>query len=287
VRGNTASTGSQGYGGGVALGEGQFTLSGNTVGGNTASAAGEGFGGGIMVEDGDVTLEGNDVQLNTASAITMGLGGGVVLWGGNATLSANAILGNTATFSLVATGRGGGLAVADGIYFTLTNNLVANNLAYTEGSGLWIDNYSGSPSGGRLLHTTIAHNLGSGQGVFVGDHTIVAFTNTIIAGHHSVGITVTTGSTATLEATLWYNSGPDTGGGGTVISSTNVTGDPAFASPLAWDYHLTSTSAAIDRGVDAGVTTDIDSNSRPQGAGYDIGAYEYVLRVYLPLVLRQ
>jgi hypothetical protein len=122
--------------------------------------------------------------------------------------------------------------------------------------------------------------------VFVGDQTTVAFTNTIIAGHQSVGITVTTGSTATLKATLWYNNGTDTGGGGTVIKSTNITGNPAFASPSAWDYHLTSTSAAIDRGVDAGVTTDIDGDSRPLGAGYDIGAYEYVPRIYLPLVRR-
>ena len=78
------------------------------------------------------------------------------------------------------------------------------------------------------------------------------------------------------------------GGGGAVLTGTvNVYGDPAFRDPGRGDYHLTPASAAIDQGVDAGVTTDIDGNSRPQGAGYDIGAYEYVLRVYLPLVLRQ
>ena len=118
----------------------------------------------------------------------------------------------------------------------------------------------------------------------MGEYTTLAFTNTIIA-RHSVGITATTGSTVTLEATLWHDNGTDVLGG-TVISSSNVYGDPAFANAAAWDYHLTAGSQAIDIGVDAGVTTDIDGDARPQGAGYDLGADELVLTVYLPLVVR-
>jgi len=42
------------------------------------------------------------------------------------------------------------------------------------------------------------------------------------------------------------------------------------------DYHLVSTSAAIDAGVEIlQVVTDKDKIARPQGAAYDIGAYEY------------
>ena len=122
--------------------------------------------------------------------------------------------------------------------------------------------------------------------MYAGPYTTLAFTNTIIAGHQSVGISVTVGSTVTLAATLWHNYGPDTGGEGTIISSTNVTGYPAFVNPAARDYHLAAGSAAIDQGVNAGVTTDIDGNPRPVGSGYDIGAYEYVRYVHLPLVLR-
>ncbi|MEP6583275.1 MAG: PKD domain-containing protein [Ginsengibacter sp.] len=44
------------------------------------------------------------------------------------------------------------------------------------------------------------------------------------------------------------------------------------------DYHLLSTSPAIDKGLNAssyGVTADVDGISRPQGVAFDAGAYEY------------
>ena len=71
---------------------------------------------------------------------------------------------------------------------------------------------------------------------------------------------------------------------GNVIHANDCSGDPAFDTD---GYHLTSSSAAIDAGVDAGVTTDIDGDARPRGAGYDIGADEFgQWYVYLPLVMK-
>jgi hypothetical protein len=61
-----------------------------------------------------------------------------------------------------------------------------------------------------------------------------------------------------------------------------VTGDPAIA---ADGYHLTAGSAAIFAGVDTSVVTDIDGDDRPFGYP-DLGADEWVGRIYLPLVLR-
>ncbi len=285
VQGNTASTAGWGYGGGLHLLNSDATLSGNTVVSNTASTANRGWGGGLYVWRSDSTLSGNTVQCNTASTTDQGYGGGLALLYSAATLSGNAIISNTATLNPIATGQGGGLHVQRSSPLTLTNNLVADNHAGSQGSGLWFDGSDTDPTSGWLLHTTIADNRSSGQGVFIGDYTTLAFTNTIIAGHHSVGINVATGSTATLEATLWHNNGSDTDGEGAVISGTNFYGDPAFVDPSAWDYHLTAGSAAIDGGVGAGVTTDLDNNIRPIGRP-DLGAYEWGTQVYLPVVLR-
>jgi len=295
VEGNIASTASGGYGGGMYLHFSNATLTDNAVEGNTANAAGRGFGGGLWLSGSDATLSGNTVQGNTASIADLGQGGGLYLTISAATLSGNTIISNTATLNPTTIGQGGGLYVLRSSPFTLTNNLVADNHASSQGSGLYFWGSSAYPTSGHLLHTTIADNgstgltagRGSGQGVYVDEYTTLAFTNTIIASHHSVGITVTTGSTVTLEATLWYGNGSHTGGGGYISTgAVNVYDDPAFVNPSVWDYHLTANSAAIDAGVDAGVTTDIDGDPRPLGAGYDIGADEYAAHIYLPIVLK-
>jgi hypothetical protein len=170
---------------------------------------------------------------------------------------------------------------------TLVNNIVAGNQADVEGSGLRFRGVSWDSSACYLQHNTIADNHGSGEGVFVGAYATLALTNTILAGHTAAAITVTAGSTVTLEATLWHNSGPDTGGEGEIVSDVSVHADPLFVQPALWDYHLAEGSPAIDAGVEADVATDIDGEARPQGIGYDIGADEFFSgRLFLPLVLR-
>ena len=51
--------------------------------------------------------------------------------------------------------------------------------------------------------------------------------------------------------------------------------DPLFINASASNFHLQPGSPAIDAGANAGVTLDLDGRVRPQGAGYDIGPYEY------------
>ncbi|NIO69597.1 MAG: hypothetical protein GTN71_11340 [Anaerolineae bacterium] len=259
------------YGGGLYLHDSDATLSGNTVTDNTASER----GGGLYLWSSDATLSGNAVMSNTTGYS----GGGLFLqFSDNAALSGNAVISNTAQV-------GGGLYLW-GSDATLTNNVVADNQATSSGSGLGIRD--SSPS---LLHTTIARNSG-GSGVFVtslsGDYGTVALTNTILVSHsHSVGIDVMAGNTATLESTLWYGNVTDWVGAGTIVTGThNYWGDPLFATD---GYHLMDGSAAIDKGVDAGVTTDIDGDSRPQGSAPDLGADERAgigTDVYLPIILK-
>jgi uncharacterized repeat protein (TIGR01451 family) len=67
----------------------------------------------------------------------------------------------------------------------------------------------------------------------------------------------------------------DWGGDGDIITGTiNLWDVPAFVDPDNSDYHIRSSSAAIDTGVEAGVDHDIDGESRPLGSGYDLGADE-------------
>jgi parallel beta-helix repeat protein len=269
------ATGELGVGGGLCLLAGDATLNNNTFISNTAHG-----GGGLVLAYSAATLHGNTIAYNTADG-----GGGLDLFASNATLSNNIVISNTAYF------WGGGLYVDQSSNATLVNNVVADNRADSQGSGLYI--LGSSP---RLLHNTIARNTGGdGSGVYVtnfgADYGTVAFTNTILVSH-TVGITVTGGNTATLEATLWAND-TDWGGVGNIFTGTiNIWGAPAFVDPDSGDYHIGATSAAIDKGVNAGVTTDIDSDARPDGCFFDMGADEFMTGVackymYLPVIMRQ
>ena len=73
-----------------------------------------------------------------------------------------------------------------------------------------------------------------------------------------------------------------------LTSDEGVEAYPAFAPD---GYHLTANSAAINKGVYAGILVDIDNEARPDGCISDIGADEFITgleckHVYLPLVLR-
>jgi len=235
VMSNTAGTRrGMNYGGGLYLYVSDATLTHNRIISNVASTVTNAWahGGGLFLNYSDALLVGNVVQGNIASTGSRGHGGGMRIYGGAATLSGNIIVSNTA--STAGFGYGGGVDVKGGGPVIFINNIVADNHADIEGSGLRFLDSSSYPASGHLLHNTIADNHGSGQGVYVGEYTTLAFTNTIIAGHSSVGITVTAGSTATLEATLWYGNGSDTDGGGYIFTGTvNVYGDPAFVNPSA------------------------------------------------------
>ena len=286
VSGNTATS----DGGGLYLDASNATLSQNTVSGNTAAFD----GGGLNLQFSDAALSGNIVFSNTAGFS----GGGLILaWTSDATLSGNTVISNTAgssggglclyylsnaalsgdTVQGNSATSGGGLAV-DYSRPTLTNTIVADNRASSYGSGLYIWR-SSSP---RLLHTTIARNIGGdGTGVYITDtyssgfHSTVALTNTILVSH-TVGISVTAGNTATLESTLWHGNINNWGGGGIAIHNNDHFGDPAFVAPALGDYHISLASAALDAGVDAGVVNDIDGHHRPYGPAPDLGADEII-----------
>jgi uncharacterized repeat protein (TIGR01451 family) len=155
---------------------------------------------------------------------------------------------------------------------TLLNNLVADNQASIGGSGLSVFE---SPS--RLLHNTIARNTGGdGSGVHVASNSTAELVNTILVGQR-IGVYASSSSSADMEGTLWGSGtwANTMDRAGPITHTDDQTGDPAFVDPDNGDYHIGVGSAAIDAGVDAGVSTDIDGEPRPAGAGFDIGADEF------------
>jgi fibronectin-binding autotransporter adhesin len=293
---NTATlTSTWSYGGGIDIGGGgHSTLENNWIQGNIASK-GPGWGGGLYLCFRTASLWDNTFIGNIASTNGDGEGGGAYLdWGGHTgeqwtDLRANVFISNTATLSSAANGWGGGLGIYAGNPVTLTNNLIVGNHATQEGSGLRIGSspYS-TPSLVIMNHNTIADNVGCGIGIHVDISSTLIATNILISGHSHEAITVAAGSAISMQATLWHGNGSLTGGDGSILTGTvNVYGDPAFFDPTVWNYHLGSGSAAIDAGVAAGVTTDIDGHPRPMLSGYDIGADEALGSIYLPLVQKQ
>jgi hypothetical protein len=264
---NVASTVSWGYGGGISVYNSPATLTSNTVTGNAASSTGDGSGGGISLNSGSPSLNRNHLVGNSAYA-----GGGLHLCGSDATLTDNFVLDNTAS------GQGGGVYV-NGLSPLLINTVVADNaLSQASATGAGVCVVIASP---RLVHSTIARNTGGdGSGVYVtgfeweGTYysSTVWLTNTVLVSH-TLGITVSAGDVAHLNNTLWHANGNDWDGEGTINHLGDHSGDPAFA---ADGYHLTGVSGAINKGIEAGVTTDIDGEVRPQGLGYDLGADEWI-----------
>ena len=248
-------------GGGVFFGSARATIRDSWVFDNVADN-----GGGLWLDRSEAVLSGNTIFSNTAQW----LGGGLCIDISHNTLSENIIISNTAGDS------GGGLFFTNSP--TLINNVFADNEANAPGSGLAMGGPDCSP---RLLHNTIARNQGgdsSGVAIveFFGPSVCtVALTNTIMADQ-SVGINIGGSgiSTVTVNAILWHNTPITVSQSPTdVVTVQNQhTGDPAFA---ADGYHLMAGSAAIDEGIDAGITSDLDGQGRPAGAGYDLGADEF------------
>jgi len=64
-------------------------------------------------------------------------------------------------------------------------------------------------------------------------------------------------------------------------ASSNISADPLFVDPTGGDYHLQSGSPCVDAGIDPVpdwglVNFDFDGDARPYGAGWDIGADEWM-----------
>jgi len=290
---NVASTVNDGMGGGICLlGTGSgLIVQANQVLSNVAAQS-TGWGGGIAGGPDGALIRGNLLEGNRTSATGGGYGAGLYQWYGSAEYRDNIVRGNTGAHAVylgysrspfegnrvVDNATRAGVYLANGPGPTLVNNVVARSASnlYT----ICARAYAGAPLNATLLQNTLVGS-GSGSGVYIETgYVTLSLTNNIIVSHvWGITNTVPASSAVFADHTLFWG---NTQNG--ITGNHPILGDPRLASD---GYHLGPGSAAVDAGVtESTVRTDIDGDPRPIGAGYDIGADEYVARVYLPLVLR-
>ncbi|MCP4289896.1 MAG: PKD domain-containing protein, partial [Gammaproteobacteria bacterium] len=243
-------------GGGIYVYDSNATISNNIISDNMSI-----YGGGIVVGSCNAKVSGNIIRDNVA----IRNGGGIDTWSNSPLFHKNIIQNNIADY-------GGGISVFRGSS-RIQNNIIVGNEASTEGSGIYVDD-----ANTNISHNTFVQNATTG--VRIEDDSNITLTNNIFVGHPIAGVSVQGGgeNQATLRHTLWgtgaWANGEDWIGGDNIHLYDNVWGNPGFIAPEAENYHIDYTSAALDAGMDANITADIDSEVRPMGAGFDIGADE-------------
>jgi hypothetical protein len=274
-------------------------VSGNVISGNVAHMYHTGTGGGVATfQCPNVTLDRNRIMYNVATPNhatneTAG-GGGVRLstrgtgMGGTrdtyASLTNNVIARNQAPYG------GGGLillSLSDGshVYATLSHNTIADNDVPPTQAFSWPRAAQrGTPAAGfadyahaelwALTSRDVSQVPIEAQAIMVIRGVVLDATNNVLSGHtRGVYVYEAAENTLAFDYTLWHentnNHDPSVG------HTHDRSGDPAYVDPSMGDYHIGARSAARDQGTDAGVTVDIDGETRPQGGGYDIGADEY------------
>jgi hypothetical protein len=271
-------SGSNSRGGGVSVADSSvLTITRSAFIANRASTHGGGLS--IFHSDGLVLVEATDFISNTATeggAIRTSLGKGL-------SFDRLRLQGNRAS------------SYGAAFYFEdvrSDNPIGCSNLILSGNSGPTLVYISDPRTAAiSMAHLTVADNPSptflwaeSGGGYAL----TVALTNTLIvsatsafAGDQTTGtLVIRHTNTLTRNVTTLHQV---VAGAPTFVAINPLGGDPK----LDATYHLQAGSAAINAGVDAGVTTDIDGDPRPSGSLPDVGADEYrLLFAYLPLVLR-
>jgi hypothetical protein len=179
--------------------------------------------------------------------------------------------------------------------------LIEGNTCDNFGQMLMIED---DASGNYVHHITFRNNVFRGARAFAinGSCDYFTFVNNVVAESHYGAIGLTRSPHLTMVNNIFYNNGS----GSQIIDEESKVGavwdynihypdfswphkqpeydthsmfgiEPRFVKPAAGDYRLWFDSPAIDAGLTLyEFNYDVDAVFRPQGAGWDIGAHEFV-----------
>ncbi len=294
IGGNAALQAGAGHGGAIYSEQALFRLQeadlrqNKALGGNAVNGY-VGGGGALMVSESTMFLEQSTIIANEA-------------WGGNGTTGKTGPAGGGGLYLIRTSSRPDTILIS--------NSIIAGNVA-VEGEGAII---SGGGGGGLwmqgvdvdITHATIARNrlgrtLVFGVGAILVNFscqrpTMVDMQYTIVEGHthpHGSALHVWQGNALNLHRSFFAANSRNTNADGdpglppgtiTGFSTCLEASAAAFVAPGSpdHDYHLLTSSPAIDQAVDSTASVDIDGDGRPLDHAPDIGADETML---LPLAL--
>ena len=244
---------------------GTFTMNDGEISGNTASSNTSGYGGGVYVDDGTFTMNGGKISGNTAKSSAYAdpvYGGGVYVTGTNATFTMNGgeISDNTASSSHPAldyrsgsTAYGGGVYVGSGT-FTMSGGKISCNTVSASGS--W--NYSSYSYGGGVYNCGTFTMSG---GEISGNTASASFSANSPSSYsgYGGGVCMGSGGTFTKSGGTVTGYGDDTVNGNKAMSADAVQSDRG---------HAVYISNAKRRENTAGPTVNLDSTKAGAAGGW-------------------
>lgn len=232
-------------------------------------------GSGIYCEDSSLTISNNIIHSCEAE-----YGGGIRLLRSPATIRNNTISGNSAF-------AGGGIFSEQSPVVVISCNVIQDNEVSSWGGGIYagdtaqIENnvISGNSvtggvigggginaygSGGTIINNTIVNNSAPtlrGGGVSSNPSNQPSIINCIFWGNTGGDLWLCSASYSDIED---GNAGEG-----------NISEDPRFLRADSNNYRLKPGSPCIDSATSGGPSIDINGRNRPNGSGYDMGAYEF------------
>jgi Putative Ig domain/Right handed beta helix region/Dockerin type I domain len=164
--------------------------------------------------------------------------------------------------------------------YPVTGISIYNNVLYGNVEGFSVGSISvpANTFSFTFINNTLYNN--SYEGISLGNYSYISsavIRNNILDGSSNAILIAMSGSgsNVTVDHNLFYNSGSYNSSN--IYGTNYIQANPLLTNPAS-NFALQLGSPAIDAGASVGAPfTDYMGTARPQGSGYDIGAYEYIV----------